>query len=119
VVEMNSRLGIGELLETKTEAAETIKTVVVRLEQQSGKKLKRLCTDIGKEWLNKVVGDFCRQNSDNQHTTQTPEYTKDKYNVKIKSERVSVRGSPGTLIPDILAVKPKASQSTDGMICGP
>jgi hypothetical protein len=30
-----------------------------------------------------------------------------------------VRGSPGTLIPDTLAVKPKASQSTDSMICGP
>jgi hypothetical protein len=30
-----------------------------------------------------------------------------------------VRGSPGTLIPDILAVRPKASQSTDSMICGP
>jgi hypothetical protein len=34
VVEMNSRLGIGELLESKTEAAETLKTVVVRLERQ-------------------------------------------------------------------------------------
>jgi hypothetical protein len=30
-VEMNSRLGIGELLESKTEAAETLKTVVMRL----------------------------------------------------------------------------------------
>jgi hypothetical protein len=33
--------------------------------------------------------------------------------------RLCVRGSPGTLIPDILAVKPKVSQSTDSMICGP
>jgi hypothetical protein len=41
-VEMNSWLGIGELLETKTEAAKTLKTVVVRLEQKSGKKLKQL-----------------------------------------------------------------------------
>jgi hypothetical protein len=32
VVEMNSQLGIGELLESKTEAAETLKTVVMRLE---------------------------------------------------------------------------------------
>jgi hypothetical protein len=31
----------------------------------------------------------------------------------------AVRGSPGTLIPNISAVKPKASQSTDNMICGP
>jgi hypothetical protein len=31
-VEMNSRLGIGELLESKTEAAETLETVVMRLE---------------------------------------------------------------------------------------
>jgi hypothetical protein len=33
VVEMNSQLGIGELLESKTEAAETLKIVVVRLER--------------------------------------------------------------------------------------
>jgi hypothetical protein len=31
-VEMNSQLGIEELLETKTEAAKTLKTVVMRLE---------------------------------------------------------------------------------------
>jgi hypothetical protein len=31
-VEMNSRFGIGELLESKTEATEILKTVVVRLE---------------------------------------------------------------------------------------
>jgi hypothetical protein len=55
-------LGIGELLESKTEAAETLKTVVVRLERQSGKKLKCLRTDVGNEWLNKTVGDFCRRN---------------------------------------------------------
>jgi hypothetical protein len=59
-VDMNSQLGIGELLETKTEAAKTLKTAVMRLEQQSGKKLKQLHTDVGNEWLNKVVGDFCR-----------------------------------------------------------
>jgi hypothetical protein len=35
---------------------------------------------------------------DNQHTTQTPEYTKDKYNVKIKSERVSPKVSPTTYV---------------------
>jgi histone deacetylase 1/2 len=39
-IEMNSQLGIGELLKSKTEAAETLKTVVMRLEQQSGNKLK-------------------------------------------------------------------------------
>jgi hypothetical protein len=53
-VEMNSRLGIRELLESKTEASKTLKTVVVRLEQQSGKKLKCLCTDVGNKWLNKT-----------------------------------------------------------------
>jgi hypothetical protein len=37
----------------------------------------------------------------------------------LSRSEASVRGSPGTLIPDILAVKPKASQSTDSMICGP
>jgi hypothetical protein len=68
-VEMNSRMGIGELLERKTEAAETLKTVVVRLERQSGKKLKRLRTDVGNEWLNKTVGDFCRRNGILHETT--------------------------------------------------
>jgi hypothetical protein len=68
-VEMNSRLGIGELLESKTEAAKTLKTVVVRLERQSGKKLKRLRTDVGNEWLNKTVGDFCRRNGILHETT--------------------------------------------------
>jgi hypothetical protein len=56
-------LSTGELLESKTEAAETLKTVVMRFEWQSGKKLKRLRTDVGNKWLNKTVGDFCRQNS--------------------------------------------------------
>jgi hypothetical protein len=74
-VEMNSRLGIGELLESKAEAAKTLKTVVMRLEQQSGKKLKWLRTNVGNEWLHKVVGDFCRQNSILHETTvpYTPE----------------------------------------------
>jgi hypothetical protein len=68
-------MGIGELLECKTEAAETLKTVVVRLERQSGKKLKRLRTDVGNEWLNKTVGDFCRRNGILHETTvpYTPE----------------------------------------------
>jgi hypothetical protein len=68
-VEMNSRMGIGELLERKTEAAETLKTVVMRLERQSGKKLKHLRTDVGNEWLNKTVGDFCRRNGILHETT--------------------------------------------------
>jgi hypothetical protein len=39
--------------------------------------------------------------------------------VEIEStDTMVVRGSPGTLIPDTLAVKPKVSQSTDSMICG-
>jgi hypothetical protein len=68
-IEMNSQLGIGELLESKTEAAETLKTVVMRLERQSGNKLKRLRTDVGNEWLNNTVGDFCRQNGILHKTT--------------------------------------------------
>jgi hypothetical protein len=74
-VEMNSGMGIGELLERKTKAAETLKTVAVRLERQSGKKLKHLRTDVGNEWLNKTVGDFCRRNGILHETTipYTPE----------------------------------------------
>jgi hypothetical protein len=37
----------------------------------------------------------------------------------ISSRSITVRGSPGTLIPDTSAVKLKVSQSTNSMICGP
>jgi hypothetical protein len=36
--------------------------------------------------------------NDNLNTTQTPECTKDKYNVKIKSERVSPKVPPTTYV---------------------
>jgi hypothetical protein len=36
--------------------------------------------------------------ADNLNTTQTPECTKDKYNAKIKSERVSPKVSPTTYV---------------------
>jgi hypothetical protein len=35
---------------------------------------------------------------DNPNTTQTPECTKDKYNAKIKSEKVSPKVSPTTYV---------------------
>jgi hypothetical protein len=35
---------------------------------------------------------------DNPNTTQTPECTKDKYNAKIQSERVSPKVSPTTYV---------------------
>jgi hypothetical protein len=35
---------------------------------------------------------------DNLNTTQTLEYTKDRYNVKIRNERVSTKVSPTTYI---------------------
>jgi hypothetical protein len=41
----------------------------MRLERQSGKELKQLCTDVGNEWLNKTVGDFCRRNGILHETT--------------------------------------------------
>jgi hypothetical protein len=37
-------------------------------------------------------------NSNNPNTTQTPECTKDKYNAKIKSERVSPKVPPTTYV---------------------
>jgi hypothetical protein len=35
-------------------------------------------------------------NSDNPNTTQTLEYTKDKYNAKIRKQRVSLKVPPTT-----------------------
>jgi hypothetical protein len=36
--------------------------------------------------------------NDNLHTTQAPEYTKDKYNVKIIKRKVSPKVSPTTYV---------------------
>jgi hypothetical protein len=39
-----------------------------------------------------------RGSGDNPNTTQTPEYTKDKYNVKIIKRKVSPKVSPTTCV---------------------
>jgi hypothetical protein len=45
VVEMNSSLSIGELLATKSDAAEALKTIIRQLECESGQKLKEVRTN--------------------------------------------------------------------------
>jgi hypothetical protein len=54
--------------------------------------------------------------NDNLNTThtQTPEYTKDKYNVKIKSERVSPKVSPTTYVDQ--RVKERRSEGGEEII---
>jgi hypothetical protein len=44
------------------------------------------------------IGHYINVLGDNPNTTQTPECTKDKYNAKIKSERVSPKVSPTTYV---------------------
>jgi hypothetical protein len=59
-VEMNSRMSFGELLASKDEVAETLKTIIVKLEHQSGIKTKQICSDNGTEFVNSVVYAFCK-----------------------------------------------------------
>jgi hypothetical protein len=61
-VEMNSGLSIGELLATKNNTAEALKTIIRRLERESGQKLKRIHTDLSDMQLHEVVEDTCKRN---------------------------------------------------------
>jgi transposase InsO family protein len=56
-------------------AAETLKTIIVKLERQSGIKTKRICSDNGTEFVNSVIYAFCKQNGILHETTipYTPE----------------------------------------------
>jgi hypothetical protein len=61
-VEINSGLSIGELLATENDTARALKTIIRRLEHESGKKLKRICTDSSDMRLHEVVEDTCKRN---------------------------------------------------------
>ena len=61
-VESSRRFGVGELLKSKDEAAEALQWVIVMLERQSGKLLKKIHTDNGTEWDNKIIRQFCDRN---------------------------------------------------------
>jgi hypothetical protein len=61
-VEINSGLSIGELLATKNDAAEVLKTIIRRLEHESGQKLKGICTDSSNMRLHEVVKDTRKRN---------------------------------------------------------
>jgi hypothetical protein len=61
-VEASRQFGVGELLESKDEAAEALKRIIAMLERQSGKLLKRIRTDNGSEWVNEIICQFCNRN---------------------------------------------------------
>jgi hypothetical protein len=61
-VEKNSSLSIGELLATENDATEALKTIIRRLERESGQKLKRICTDLSDMRQHEVVEDTCKRN---------------------------------------------------------
>jgi hypothetical protein len=60
--EMGSRMGVGELLETETGTDEALKAIVLRLERESGRKLKKIHTDAGNAYLREAVDAFCTMN---------------------------------------------------------
>jgi hypothetical protein len=57
-MEMNSRMSFGELLASKDEVAETLKTIIVKLECQSSNKTKRIHSDNGTEFVNSIIYTF-------------------------------------------------------------
>jgi hypothetical protein len=59
-IEMNSWMNFGELLASKDEVAKTLKTIIVKLERQSGIKTKQICLDSGTEFINSIIYAFCR-----------------------------------------------------------
>jgi hypothetical protein len=61
-VEMGSQLSVGGLLETENDAAGALKTIVMRLEKESGRTLKKIYTDTGNVYLHAVVDAFCKRN---------------------------------------------------------
>jgi hypothetical protein len=74
-IEINSQMSFRELLASKDEVAETLKTIIVKLECQSGIKTKQICSDNGTEFINSVVYAFCKRNGILHETTisYTPE----------------------------------------------
>jgi hypothetical protein len=61
-VETSRRFGVGELLKSKDEAGEALKRIIAMLERQSGKLLRKICTDNGTEWINRLIRAFCERN---------------------------------------------------------
>jgi hypothetical protein len=61
-VEMNSSLSIGELLATENDTAKALKTIIRRLEHESGQKSKGIHTDSNNVRLHEVVEDICKRN---------------------------------------------------------
>jgi hypothetical protein len=54
-VEMNSRMSFRELLASKDKVAKTLKTIIVKLEHQSGIKTKWIRSDNGTEFVNCIL----------------------------------------------------------------
>jgi hypothetical protein len=61
-----------------------------------------------------VKGIESKMAADNPNTQQTPEYTKDKYNVKIMKRKVSPKVSPTTYVGQ--RVKGRRSERGEGII---
>lgn len=69
VIEASCRFGVGRLLERKEDVASTLKEIIAMLERQSGLKLKKMRSDNGTEFVNKVVESFCQRNGILHETT--------------------------------------------------
>ncbi len=60
VVEVSCQFGVGDLLPSKERMAESLINTVARLEHQSGKKVRMICSDNGSEFVNSTVEQICK-----------------------------------------------------------
>ena len=69
VVEAASRYITCQLLKSNEEVADVLKEVIALLEHQSGRKVKKICTDNGTEFINSTIENLCKRNGILHETT--------------------------------------------------
>ena len=69
VVEASCHFPIGRLLKAKSEAAAAVKEIVTMFKRQSGKKLKKMRSDLGTEFIKELIDNFCKKNGVIHETT--------------------------------------------------
>jgi len=69
IVEASCCFPIGQFLWAKSEVAAAVKEIITMFERQSGKKLKRMWSNLGMEFMKDLIDDFCKKNGVIHKTT--------------------------------------------------
>jgi transposase InsO family protein len=69
VVDVGTRFPVGRLLKSKSDVGKEVRDVLMILERQVGRKVKRLRSDVGNEFVNGAMDEFCRRNGIIHETT--------------------------------------------------